>query len=81
MTNPENILAAAVNMTVKDLSKAELAQFYLGLTWGNGQSREECKDKPWFGKVEHLFTEKEGQEVHEVTREIIGRIANLRLTQ
>ena len=81
MANPDDMLAAVVSMSLEGLSDEELAQLHFGVTWGDGKSKEHCKDRPWFPKVKDFFTEAEGQEVHDATREAIGRVVNLRLSK
>jgi hypothetical protein len=73
----ENILSRTrVERDLAKLTDDELRNFFL---WADYAQRTGCVDKPWFGKVKHLFTECSGQRINPVVFETIGQIVLGRL--
>ena len=66
-----------VNLGLDRLSNDELVRFSLALVWKN--PRKYCEDKPWFNKIRHLFTEKDGMDVSESVRKQILDVLTLRI--
>lgn len=76
-----NTLTAVVAMRLQALSDAELAQFNLATGWNDGDMEQHCKNKPWFDKVEDLFTEDGGKNIHADAIAALSRVALQRLTK
>ena len=72
-------LHTAVNLTLNSLSDTELATFHLDITWNDGDMKTHCESRSYFSKVQHLFTESEGKNLHPATADAVAQAANHRL--
>ena len=68
-------------MALNQLTDDELAAFNNFLGWESGDAKKMCEDKPWFSKVEALFTEDGGKNIHSAVRDVIDKEVIKRLTE
>lgn len=70
-----------LNATLSALDNRDLAAFHLTIRLHERNMREHCEKKPWFAKVETLFTEDGGENIHHELIPTINRIVSKRLTK
>ncbi|MBI3385329.1 hypothetical protein HY030_04010 [Candidatus Gottesmanbacteria bacterium] len=78
--SPEAKLKAAAEMILESLSDDQVATFYNSATWDDGETRSRLQNKPWFSKIESLFTENGGKDLHPTMLEAMAPIVVKRLT-
>jgi len=67
-------MRAAVSIATEQLSDFELASLNLV-----AQLDQEPRNKPWYSKVSHLFTEAGGTRMHAVTKNALASVVSRRL--
>ncbi|MDO8505836.1 MAG: hypothetical protein Q7S48_04655 [bacterium] len=67
---------AGVRLALEQLSKEELNAFKSAIennsiSFGGEDLRRDCENKPWFDKVDSLFTDDGGKKLHSDTLKIV----------